>query len=298
MSKQRALTALPDSPGAWIACFRQRVSLEGKPPSPEQFGPLIGRHGVTVRRWEGNHNTPNEREIARIAQVAGLSAQQVAFLSAACTHMRAMPAPDEREFKEYMTDVLSSTPYPAMLIDGLFYVRAWNSYVEAVAPGLGRGLSRDLHAIALMLRADPRVLFRPERHVESLRDGIRIFWMLTAIHSHRPEYQRLIARLAEEPLFSQLWLELAFGCDETVNRPISFAHSIAGSGAQFNVYSRTISFPPSYHLNEYIPDDNTARERLAAVAAAGPPRVSFASRLHWVDPEPFDYRLKYRRLKD
>jgi transcriptional regulator with XRE-family HTH domain len=285
MSKPSAFSCLPDSPGAWIGCFRQRVQRDGKGLSPEQFGRLIGRSGATVRRWESNSLYPDERDIARIADAACLTNQQAWFLSAACTRMDATPPPDERDFKAYMTEVLSSTPYPAMVIDGLFYVRAWNSYVDVLSKGMSRALRQDLHAIAMMLRRYPEALFRPENHQDALREGIRIFWVNTAIHSHRPEYARLISRLRDEPRFLELWMELALGKETAPRQPITFAQSIAGSGAQYRVYSRTISFPPTFYLHEYQPDDELACSRLAAAADRGRARAHFGSRLHWVDLE-------------
>ncbi|HEY7270533.1 MAG TPA: hypothetical protein VH951_11965, partial [Dehalococcoidia bacterium] len=242
-----------------------------------------GRSGATIRRWESNTKTPSETDIARFATAACLTSQQVAFLSAACTRQLATPPPDERAFKAYMREVLSSTPYPAMLIDGLYYIRAWNSHVDALAPGTARGLRRDLHPIAMLLRTPSESLFRPDDHMESLRQGLRIFWMNTAIYSRRPEYARLVARLADEPHFRDLWLELALGEEHAPREPITAAGSIGGSGAKYRVYSRPISFPPAYHLHEYQPDDDLAQSRLAALVERGPTRVEFAQRLHWVD---------------
>ncbi len=155
MPKPSACPPFPDSPGAWIACFRHRIQAGGKPLTPEDFGRLLKKSGATVRRWETNRSSPNEEDIANIAKAAKLSALQAAFLSAACTRMRATPAPNRRDFIEYMDEVLCSTPYPAMLHDGLFYTRAWNSHVEALAPGVTRVLEQEMHPIAAMMRASP-----------------------------------------------------------------------------------------------------------------------------------------------
>jgi hypothetical protein len=237
--------------------------------------------GATVRRWENNRLVPDEGDIARIAEAAGLSPQQTAFLSLACTRTRVMPPPDEREFKAYMGGLLQATPHPAMVLDSLFYVRAWNSYMDAVAPGSSRSFADGSHTITRMLRAGPDVLLRPDDRQDLLRLGLRIFWMNTALYCHRPEYGRLIDHLAEQPRFRDMWLDLALRSDLT-EEPITFVHSIAGARAAFRVYSRTILFPPHYFLHEYFPDDDRAAQRLTRMREDGPPRVYFHRRLHWV----------------
>ena len=284
MANRPASPPLPDSTGAWIACFRHRVRDEaGRSLSPEQFARLIGCSGATVRRWESNRALPDEGDIARIARAAGLTSQQYAFLSAACTRMRAMPAPDERDFKEYMSEALCSTPYPAMVIDGLFHIRAWNSLMDALGRNMSRSFESDVHPMALMLRANPEVLFRPDQRSDALRAGLRIFWMMTAIFSHRPEYGSLVNDLCQEPNFRDLWMELALGDCEAPREPITLAQSIAGNRASFRVFARPISFPPPYYFYEYQPDDDDARRRLQAARESGPVRVHFHNRLHWVD---------------
>jgi hypothetical protein len=241
----------------------------------------MGLSGATVRRWESNRLVPDEGDIARIAEAAALSPQQTAFLSLACTRTRVMPPPDEREFKAYMGNCLQTTPYPAMILDSLFYVRAWNSYMDAVATGSSRAFADGSHSIARMLGAGPDVLVRPEDRQNLLRLGLRIFWMNTALYCHRPEYARLIDHLAEQPRFREMWLDLALRSD-LPDEPITFVHSIAGARASFRVYSRTILFPPHYFLHEYVPDDDAAVQRVTIMREAGPPRAFFHRRLHWV----------------
>ncbi len=285
MSKPTASPRLPDSPGAWIACFRHRVQCNRRAPSPEDFGKLIGRSGATVRRWESNTLVPDDKDIARIAVAARLTSQQAAFLSAACTRMRAIPAPDKRAFKGYMSSVLASTPYPAIVVDSLFYVRAWNSQVDALARGNTRLFAQGVHTIAMMLRAGPETLFRPTEHLESLRAALLYFWMATAVHSHRPEYKSLVQQLAGEPYFRQLWPELALGNDPSGDAPITLERTILGAGARFNVYAWPVWFPPSYQVYEYQPGDEASRARLAELNERAPSRVYFASPLHWVDTD-------------
>jgi transcriptional regulator with XRE-family HTH domain len=283
MPKRTASPPFPDSTGAWIACFRQRArDLDGRPLSPEQFARLINRSGATVRRWESNRAIPDERDIARIAEAACLTPQQIAFLSSACTRMRAMPGPDERDFRAYMTELLTATPNPSMILDGLFHVRAWNGLVDALAPRMVESLKQEIHPLRMMLRSDPRVLFKPVNSGDVLRAGIRIFWMITAVHSHRPEYGALIRSLEPEPRFRELWMELALGDAMAPREPITFAHAIVGGPAAFRVYEKPISFPPTYYIHEYQPDDDFSRRRLSEVAER-PQAVHFNQRLHWAN---------------
>ena len=284
MAKRTAGPPFPDSPGDWIACFRNRAQVCGRGPSPEEFGKLIGRSGATVRRWEQNRQMPEEKDIARMAEVCDLSPMQIAFLSAACTRMRAMPAPNRRAFHEYMERTLSCTPYPAMILDGLFYIRAWNSYMDALASGTSRAFRQDIHPMALMMRSGPNRLLGPGDKESNLQQGLRIFWMTTAVHCHRPEYANMLADLDREPRFRQLWMNLALGKDAP-NSPISFARALVSDGPHFEVYSRTITFPPTYYLNEYQPADEGSRERLRLIAEQGPPQVHFRRNLHWVNSD-------------
>ncbi|HXH23280.1 MAG TPA: helix-turn-helix domain-containing protein [Dehalococcoidia bacterium] len=282
MAKRPSGPPFPDSPGAWIACFRHRARVNGREPSPEQFGRLIGRSGATVRRWEANRQVPDDRDISRIAEVCHLSNHHVAFLIMACSRMRAMPAPERSSFVRYVQEVLGSSQYPAVVIDGLFYVRAWNSYLDALGTGFTRALSRDLHPMALIFRAaraHPEA--SPASDEEALREGLRIFWMGTAVHSHRPEYARMLAELAQEPRFAEMWMDIALGPMDN-DRPIGFNKALVSDGPSFDVYSRSMTFPPTYFINEYHPADAVARERVETLRRQGPPRALFRHELHWV----------------
>ncbi len=106
--------------------------------------------------------------------------------------------------------------------------------------------------------------------------------MSTAVNSHRPEYKTVLAELAREPRFREMWMDFALGDEATTSDPISFGYSMGGSGARFRIYSRTITFPPTYYLNEYHPDDDVSRERLARLREQGAPHVYFKRSLHWV----------------
>lgn len=279
----------PTSTGKWLAVFRhRRRKADGTPISPEDLGRMIRKSGATVRRWEANRGLPDEEEIARIADACDLSPLQIAFLSAACTRMRAMPAPPSDAFRRHMSEALSSTPHPAVLHDGLFYLRGWNSYVEALAPGAFRDFGQPIHPVAMMLRAPPSTLLTPAEYEQTLRAGLRIFWMNTAIHSHRPEYANMLADLDREPRFRELWMELGLSSSSPgADAPISFAHSLGGAGAMFRVYSRTITFPPTYHINEYHPAEAVAQARVDQLREQGPPVVRFKRELHWVKSPPF-----------
>jgi len=272
---------LPDSPGRWLCAFRHRVQNEaGKSISPEDLGRRIGRSGATVRRREANQLAPDEDEIGRIAEALGLSPLQTAFLSEAFTRTRVMPAPPEEEFRAHMTPVLSGE-YPAMLMDRLLFCRAWNSYTDALGRGTSGALANTPHPMVLMFRDRLQALGEGAGRREVLRWGVRIFWITTAALSHRPEYAELVKLLGQEPGFRELWLELACG-EPPVAEPLDFAYSLGGNGAQFRVFQRRIVLPPDYYLHEYVPDDDLARERLAALRTEGPPTVFFERDPHWV----------------
>ena len=135
---------IPNSPGRWLTAFRHRARptatgsppsqprttggrSAGRPVSPEHVARHVGCSGATVRRWEADLLAPDEEEIGRIAEICHLSPLQRAFLSAAFSHAHALPPPSEAPFREFMSRELS-IPYPARVLDGLYYVRATNSF--------------------------------------------------------------------------------------------------------------------------------------------------------------------------
>jgi hypothetical protein len=195
--------------------------------------------------------------------------------------MHAMAPPDGPALRAHLRDALN-VPYPVIVHDGLFYARAWNNYVDALAPGVTHMFQRETHPMALMLQANPRSFASQQEFEEMRAAGLRIFWMATAQYSHRREYAEILDQLNCEPSFRAMWTNLALGCEGDPDEPISFVYSLGGSGARFRISSRTLTFPPTYYLHEYHPDDAVASERLQALVIKGPPEVHIKRRLHWV----------------
>lgn len=274
---------LPDSPGAWLACFRHVRTHEGRDPlTPEQVGKLAGVSGATVRRWEANLHAPCSDEIERLAALLALTPHQTAFLHIAMSRVAPARPPSRADLIGCFSPVLRA-PRPVIVFDSLFFARAWNSYVEALSPGSARGLESGRHSLALLLdaiEAAPGAF--EEREVQN---AVRTFWARTASLAYRPEYADLVRRLARNAAFPPLWLSLASEPDCAPLGPARLP-TARGDANRFRGYEATVILPAAYHVFEYLPDTPEAGARLAALVAAGPPRLCFSPRPHWLAPEP------------
>jgi hypothetical protein len=283
MPKRTKEPPFPNNPGAWLACFRHRLRVADRTPSPEEFGRLINRSGTTVRRWESGRAVPDDDDLAAMVKVCSLSPMQLAFLTSACSRTATFGAPNAEAFRAYIGEALCALPVPAMVLDSLFYIRAWNSYVDAVSPGRSAGFETGVHPVSMMLRAAHRGRLGVSDDNDALLwEGLRIFWLSTAPLCHRPEYARLLEELDQQPNFRPLWMQLALGDDMLSHKPVAFAEGIGSDGPHFRVYSQTVTFPPTYYLHIYIPDDDEARERVNALGRQGRPLACYARDLHWL----------------
>ena len=273
---------LPKSPGDWLTVFREQVECDdGRPLSPERLGDLIGYSGSTVRRWESDRYVPQAEAIAQIAQICRLSRLQTAFLYRSLGRVIPMPAPDPAEFREFSRRLLLSIDRPAILCDELLYQRAWNSHVDALAPGANRALARNAHTLALLFQAGLRPGVDPADREADLRHRLKLFWVRTAPLSYRPEYASLVTELEGIDGFRDAWLALAAPAASNEAVPLSYPQSLPNDIARFDVLEQGIVFPPLYVLQQYLPADTLASERLQALVAAGPPTVAFSDAVGW-----------------
>jgi hypothetical protein len=285
---------IPNSPGRWLTAFRHRArpTATGSPPSqprttagrgagrpvsPEHVARHVGCSGATVRRWEADLLAPDEEEIGRIAEICHLSPLQRAFLSLAFSHAHALPPPPAAHFREFMSPELS-VPYPARVLDGLYYLRARNSFDNNPAAPQSV-LEDDTHPIVTSIEALPSGDGRGPA-IEALRTLVRIFWMETARLCHRPEYAALIARLSNYSEFCEIWQSLVIG--EGHHEPVSQSRPVTFGNLRYTVLSRRIFFPPEYQVLIFVPDNDAARDLARAQQATGPELI-FAPKLHWLD---------------
>jgi transcriptional regulator with XRE-family HTH domain len=285
MPKRSREAPFPDSPGAWLACFRHRLKHSDKRPyTPEEMGRLIGCSGATVRRWEAGRAAPDENDIKCLAEVCRLTPLQYTFLTLVFSRVRALPPPPEDMFKTYAKRALCG-PYPAIIWDSLLYQRAWSTYIDALAPDATTYLGRGVHPLGLLLRshaAGYAVAGPDDMSIEDrLRQNMRFFWLGTAHLCHRREYAELVTALRGEPLFDELWTGLVSDTESPVLEPLGFMHAVEREGARFRLNTRIIAFPANYMLWEYVPDDEAAWRRLREAQDKGPPEAIFADRIHW-----------------
>ncbi len=288
MPKSAADPSFPNSPGAWVACCRYRLKTEaGKPLSPERLGGLLGCSGATVRRWEANRSVPSDDDLRKLSEVCQLTPMQSIFLSLAFSHVREMPPPPAGHFRSYVEPILQQSDLPAMVFDSLLFHRAWNTYVDALGSGMTRALAREVHPVAMLLRMDAtRMGVDKDELEEQKREGVRRFWMTTALLCYRPEYAELLRELDKEPDFRRHWLAMVLDDSPRGMRPLMFAQDLEGGEAHFRVYQTSFMFPPRYFLYEFMPINEAARTRLAALQARGPATVRCASRISWLQSQP------------
>lgn len=285
MPKRSAGPPFPDSPGAWLACFRHRLIREdGRPVSPEEFGRALDCSGATVRRWEGGQGVPDDEDLARIAAVCGLTPLQYNFLTLVFSRVQSLAPPPLSTFREHVSRAIGG-PYPAIVWDTLFYPRAWNSHVGAISSTLMDSLAEGLHPIAMLLRLFDNGSDEPPGQEdlspeERVRQSFRSFWVSTAHLTGHPAYRRLVQSLRAEPRFEEFWRDLAYERHNSVLEG-GFSPIIQRHGARFRLHTRVMAFPATYAIWEYIPDDELAWQRLRERQASGPPTVSFAVDNHW-----------------
>jgi hypothetical protein len=107
-------------------------------------------------------------------------------------------------------------------------------------------------------------------------------WMWTAHLACFPAYAELIDHMLTVPAFAENWQEIAREVVESVQTPLIMPIvQRKPPFSLFTVYTGQILFPPLYHLFVYEPRDSVTAGLLASHVGDGPPKVSFANRLHW-----------------
>jgi len=270
----------PDSPGAWLACYRYRRWLEGEvASSPEQIAELLGVSGPTVRRWETGRSTPSHFDLQRFAEVCRLSPIETSFLVAAFDAREVERPPDEDVFKESARQLLS-IEFPAYLLDSFFFVRAWNSYMDVLdGPIAGSGQAPNILRGPIVGATQPNALEDPQQR---LWRWLRDFWMSTAELCGSLPYKRVLRELSAIPGFEANWRHMPLERSRwqlwSFSTPYSFSNERVGS---FTVFPSRVIVPPTYHLRVYVPLDDRAVARLDASRLKGPSRPVFTPEVHW-----------------
>ncbi len=265
-----------------MACYRYRRWIEGEDlSSPEQIGELLGVSGPTVRRWETGQSAPSHFDLQRFADVCKLNAIETTFLLRAFSAREVEQPPTMDAFRETATAVLSTT-FPAYIMDSFFFLRASNSYMDALD-----GQPLPVTHESNILRGPLMALSRPndtEDQEHRLWRWLRDFWFSTAGLCGSVPYQRILKELCALPNFEQRWRHMALERhswqDLALHTPYTYKNGKVGT---FAVFSSDVIIPPEYHLRVYVPVDETATERVKAVRTKGPAELRFHVEAHWTN---------------
>ena len=287
MARPRSAPGLPTTPGGWLACYRYRLlDGDGQPSSPEDIGGQLGVSGDTVRRWEANRALPSDSDLRRFSEVCRLSPIERAFLVRAFSAVPSETASESGAFGWFVEQVLA-IEFPAYIYDSLFFIRAWNSYIEVAHRPLDPGGEHLVERI--LAEPDPRYATnqnlwstRPERAEWWLRD----FWYETAELCGSPAYVKLMEKLARSEQFAEKWPDLGLleGAERPapIGRPRFRVDPVRGS---FLTTVSAIVLPPTYYVRMFLPSDATAWNRLEERRQASRPTITMLSCVHWDEPD-------------
>lgn len=214
-----AAPVLPTTLGRWVAELRmqrwkQRPAGSGRgvsAPQPWSRADLAAAVGVsesTLYRIEMDRELPQPRLLAQLTHALGLEGWRATLLRnfwiGAHGGLAAIP-PSPR-----WTRLVQRVTYPALLLDELWYVRAWN---------LAAGDELRLLLGVPPVRNLPRHAFLAALEIAHQRRGVLapdlLGWLLchflceTAISSSSDGYADLLTRIAAHPGFAQAWARLA-----------------------------------------------------------------------------------------
>ncbi len=264
--------------GSWLANFRhRRRDSRGHPFSPEQLGREIGVSGATIRRWESGRLRPNASDAANLASAYRLTPNQTSFLQRALRQPAGVP-PSVDLFRERAERVLRSD-FPAYMVDTLYYIRAWNSYLSPILANADAYLGGK-HIIEYILDTQMPPDQRPAWEAR-VRRMTREFWYFTADFTALEPYRRLVLHLATWPIFKDEWCRLPFveeDEEQIIGAPPRTGRPSVGS---FRLVTSLTLIPPIYQLREFMPLDDRARATVDKLHESGPPVVYFDKHSHW-----------------
>ncbi len=285
MPRSAAAPPFPDSPGAWLTCYRWRMhGIDDRPLSPETLGATLGVSGPTVRRWERGLAKPAPQDLANLAAVCKLKPFEAEFL------YRAFQSSDADEYDAAsfasLAGALLGVDYPTVLIDRFYFVRGYNSYVS---------LFHDPTIVTSRWANLLLKLFEDEddgAEFEAIRNRLLLdFWLSSAPSCGTIRYRSVLTRLRQVRDFERRWWDLALGRADTAGAwakpfmaPFSFGHNTT---AAFRVYPTSVAVPPAFQLLEFRPTDDLGRHRIEALVRAGPPAV-------FVDGKPVTLRGRHQ----
>jgi transcriptional regulator with XRE-family HTH domain len=284
MARTTKAPSLPTTPGGWLACYRYRLKRrDGSPSSPEYLADRLAVSGDTVRRWEAGLARPSATDLLHFVEVCGLSNLERSFLIEAFAGVETEAPPDASLFRKHARYLLTEE-LPAYIFDSMFFVRAWNSYVDIVHnyPFAADGehmLDRIFKDYGPDRMPDLGTRTREERG----EWWLHTYWFHTARHCGSPVYTQTLNELGKLPQFAERWLALGINTNSVSTGPIGGPVFLNGARGVFRISTSTVLIPPAYYLREFVPIDERGWQLLSRTREQGPPEVYFASSNHWAE---------------
>ncbi len=275
------LPPFPISPGEWLHRFRYRLTkAEQERWTREDLGAELGVSGRTVARWETGQSEPTQSDLENLAACLHLSVLQAEFLFRAFGPKRIERAPEAHVMFSRVRDLVA-TGFPVLILDSLYYVRALSTYNQILATSdtTSAGQPGVDHMLWQILASDRT----PESREHSMW-WIKTIWLETASLCGTPAYERMISRLRVAPGFEEAWLRLADLNEGDSVMEDGPADIVLPSGV-FREFRIQLFLPPVYHVRQFVPMDDRAKQSLSSLRNVGAPGATFSRLLHWSEEE-------------
>jgi hypothetical protein len=215
-------------------------------------------------------------DLRRFGEICEITALELEFILVAFAAKNLEQPPSLQAFAQAMPDIISHE-FPAYAMDSLFYLRAWNSYMNVFLPFSYSETPQHMLAAHLTVRAPTEA---PEAFEERIDYWIREFWLATAGLCGSAPYRGLLAELREFPEFETRWRALGLRRSHQKPNGGPYYFSSARLGV-FRVFPVRVNCPPVYHVREHVPLDRAAQAHLEQERASGPPIVALSPERHW-----------------
>ncbi len=253
--------------------------------SPEDFAQRIGLSGSTIRRWESGQFIPKRDELQTLVGAFQLSTDETEFIYTAFAGAPEEAPPDVNAF-DHLVDQVLCVDFPAIIVDSLYYIRAWNDHADKLTTR-GPGLGSLTHILEQLF---PAYTDAPPgtRNGTRVLDWLREFRLSTAKLCGTPAYRSLLGRLSDLGDFRDLWFSMALTRSdgfEFANAPHQIFRPAVGS--LWKSMSR-INLPSTYFLYQYFPLDADARARFDGHGGESGTLVAKKPALHWLQDRDED----------
>jgi transcriptional regulator with XRE-family HTH domain len=192
---------LGNSPGETLRWLRHRRGL-----TLEQAARLLHTSAPVLSRKERGAATLSHDEVQAVITAFRLDARESYILVTGAGFLpAAFPSSGSINVQDVATTLLPHIAFPALIVDELLYLRAWNHCAQTIFELPGDGVSA-VHPINLFFAPKLR-----ERMGDAWQtyadDGLRTIQERTLTVRRRAAYQRMLDNFAQTygPLFTERW---------------------------------------------------------------------------------------------